>query len=147
LYASGLGVVRDLLGSTIASECDSHARAGRLPREGTVSVLTPLPFVFCSLDAIRICITQKHSNTSAMVVGRPLVGLMRSTSVPGSLLYTRPSAPISPLSALTFPPLLSHFALGRFRTIPSDTVSCVELKSPAWDADEKSSVLISSRCL
>jgi len=33
LCASGPGVVRDLLGSTIASECGSHAPARRRPRE------------------------------------------------------------------------------------------------------------------
>lgn len=34
-------------------------------------------------NAIRIYITQKHSNTSAMVVGRLSVGLMRSIDISG----------------------------------------------------------------
>jgi len=34
-------------------------------------------------NVIKICITQKHSNTSAMVVGRPLAGLMRSIDIFG----------------------------------------------------------------
>jgi hypothetical protein len=96
LCASGLDVARDLLGNTIASECDSHARATASEREGQ-SGSHSVPFV----DVIKICITRKHSNMSAMDVGRPLVGLMRSTSVPGPLLYTSPSAPISSLSTLT----------------------------------------------
>lgn len=96
LYVSGLGAVRDLLGSMIASECGSHARATASEARDSL-VLTAVPFALRALDVIKICITQKHSNTSAMVAGRPLVGLMRSMSVPGSLLYTSASLPTFPL--------------------------------------------------
>ena len=73
---------------------------------------SPSSSPFGTLDVIKICITQKHSNTSAMVVGRPLVGLMRSMSVPGPLLCTSPSVPISLLLTLTLPfPLLGRLYL------------------------------------
>ena len=108
LCASGPGVVRDLLGSMIASECDSHARVTGRPRlwcsQYPPSPPSPFPFsplALPSSDVIKICITQKHSNTSAMAAGRPLVGLMRSMSVPGPSLYTSPSAPIFSPSTLT----------------------------------------------
>lgn len=37
-------------------------------------------------NVIKICITQKHSNTSVMVVGRPLAGLMRSIDIFGRMV-------------------------------------------------------------
>jgi hypothetical protein len=62
---------------------------------------------------------------------------MRSMSVP--LLCTSPSLPISFLSTLTLSPFLPPrsppSAFGRFRTIPSDTVSL-------WISDLRSEALI-----
>ena len=109
-----------------------------LREKGTDSlVLIAVPFALWALDVIKICITQKHSNMSAMGAGRPLVGLMRSMSVPGPLLYTSPSVPIYPPLTLTllFCSLLIHCSLGRFRTIPSDTVSL-------WISDLRLEVLM-----
>ena len=119
----------------------TRRRAGVREKRTDGLVLIPVLFALWALDVIRICITQKHSNMSAMVVGRPLVGLMRSMSVPGPLLYTSPSLPIS--STLTLPffdPCSSISAFGRFRTIPSDTVSL-------WISDLRSEALIKNLAL
>jgi len=128
-------VVRDLLGSTIASECGSHAPARRRPREESGrSGAHPHP--------LRTLGSRRHQNLHYSKARQHVCHGCRKTfsrldviNVSAWSIAVHPSLPIS--STLTLPffdPCLSISAFGRFRTIPSDTVSF-------WVSDLRSEAL------
>jgi hypothetical protein len=66
-------------------------------------MLLAVLLALCALDVIKLHITQEYNNTTVAGGGRHLIGLMRSMSVLGPLLYTSPGAPISPPLTPTLP--------------------------------------------
>jgi len=141
LCASGLGVVRDLLGSTIASECDSHAPARRCPREGNGrSGAHPRP--------LRTLGSRRHQNLHYSKAQQHVCHGCRKTfsrldalnvSAWSIAVHLSQCANLIDTDSPLFDPCSSISAFGRFRTIPSDTVSL-------WISDLRSEALIGFFC-